>query len=128
MINSRSSGFTLIELMIVVAIIAIIAATAVPIMLASRQQAQIKSVISTLRNISSAEEAFYPKNWIYGDFITLQTNGFLDARFSANSVEMFGYTIEISLTNGGQGFTVVATPSFDGPTFTLTEDYAITES
>jgi prepilin-type N-terminal cleavage/methylation domain-containing protein len=55
----NNKGFTLIELMIVVAIIGILAAIAIPQFSSYRQRAQDSAAKSTLKNMATAQEDYY---------------------------------------------------------------------
>ena len=56
--KSNQKGFSLVELLVVVIIIAIVAAIAIPNLLASRRAANEASAISSLRTIHSAEATY----------------------------------------------------------------------
>jgi len=80
----NEQGFSLVELLIVVAIIAIIAAIAVPSLLTSREAANEASAIQGCRTIGSAEIAYSAtNNQNYADLATLVANNFIDLRFTA---------------------------------------------
>ncbi len=56
--NKRRGGFTLVEIMIVVAIIALLAAIAVPGFLRARKRSQARRIINDLRLIDSAVDQY----------------------------------------------------------------------
>ena len=57
-LKSRRTGFTLVEIMIVVAIIALLAAIAVPGFLRARKRSQASRIINDLRLIDSAVDQY----------------------------------------------------------------------
>ena len=67
----RSAGFSLIELLIVVAIILIIAAIAIPNLIRARMASNEAAAISTVRNINSSEVVYYNEFPDIGYAVTL---------------------------------------------------------
>ena len=58
-------GFTLIELLIVVVIIGLLAAIAIPKFANTKEKAVVASMKSDLRNLASAEESYWVENRTY---------------------------------------------------------------
>lgn len=56
---NRRNGFTLIELLIVIVIIGILAAIAIPKFGATRERAHVRAMISDLRNLSTQQELYF---------------------------------------------------------------------
>ena len=61
-LTTRRGGFTLVEIMIVVAIIALLAAIAVPGFLRARKRSQASKIINDLRLIDSAVDQYAIEN------------------------------------------------------------------
>ena len=66
-------GFTLIELLIVVVIIGILAAIAIPKFAATKDKAKLASVKTDVRNFMTAEEAYFSDYATYGTLAQVQT-------------------------------------------------------
>lgn len=70
---SNRKGFTLIELLIVVVIIGILAAIAIPKFAATKDKAKLASLKTDLRNMMTAQEAYFSDYNTYGSFSQLQS-------------------------------------------------------
>ena len=103
----KDRGFSLLELMIVVAIILIIATIAIPSLLRSRQSAQESSAVAELRTFNTSEVSYVSSNQgSYGGIPELITQGLLDTRFTGS---VSGYSFVVSAS--GSDYTVSATPT-----------------
>ncbi len=69
MLNRK--GFTLIELLIVVVIIGILAAIAIPKFSNTKEKAYIAAMKSDLRNLVTAEESYFADTDLYGSVVNL---------------------------------------------------------
>ena len=68
----KARGFTLIELLIVVVIIGILASIAIPKWANTKQKAYVAQMKSDLKNLATAEEAFYYDSAYYtGSLVSL---------------------------------------------------------
>ncbi len=64
--STTRKGFTLIELLIVVVIIGILAAIAIPKFANTKEKAYISAMKSDLRNVTTAQEAYFSEKQKYG--------------------------------------------------------------
>lgn len=114
------TGFTLIEMMIVIAIIALLAVMAIPSFLASRITANETSAIASLKVIYSGCQSYYmtqnPSSYPTGlEALTtpLADPPYIDEQLGV-AKEKSGYAFTYQLGQGGETFELYAEPKTQG--------------
>jgi len=131
-LHPSEKGFTLIELMIVVAIIGILASIAIPQFSAYRARAFNSSAVADLRNIATGEEAYYIDNQTYVNLpaivgFSASLANLPGVRLSKNicakvsNATVIDYSLQTENLNGNQSYTTQQSGSLSTATKTITQ-------
>jgi prepilin-type N-terminal cleavage/methylation domain-containing protein len=106
----NNKGFSLLELLIVVAIILIIATIAIPSLLRSRQAANESAAVANLRTLNTAEVTYLSSTGgLYGDISQLIGTQLVDDTFNTGVTPKSGYRFSVVLYSGNTSYSAYAT-------------------
>jgi len=109
-------GFTLIELMIVITIIGILTAIAIPQFNKYRTRALNNSALSDLKHAINAQEAYMAENSVYTDSISdLQNYGFRSTSFK----------VKLQISASSDKYTMMTWHQSGDRTYTVTSDEGV---
>ena len=103
--RSSRKGFTLIELLIVVVIIGILAAIAIPKFASTKEKAYLASMKSDLRNVATTQEGYFADNQAY--FSGTAVNQGTTQTPQQGFVPSAGVSLAATAT-GGSGWSAIA--------------------
>jgi type IV pilus assembly protein PilA len=124
-VKKNQKGFSLIELLIVVAIILIIAAIAIPNLLRSRMAANEASAVGSLRTLNTAAVTYsstYPANGYPATMAALGTSGgatsasadLIDSVLASGTKSGYGFTFTGDGNLPSNGYKIVGDPTNRG--------------
>ncbi|MDU7886074.1 MAG: prepilin-type N-terminal cleavage/methylation domain-containing protein [Clostridium perfringens] len=121
--NKKKKGFTLIELIIVIAIIAILAAIAIPNFLSIQRKSRVKADIASAKTIYDATSALIAEGKIQvpASDTTYNINP-TDKNTTADEIESYLQTMPKSESENGKYFTVTIGGDKENPTIEVKID------
>lgn len=109
----HSRGFTLVEFMITIAVIAIVLGVAIPSLMASRKSSNEASAIASLRTVNAVNQQYKTRFGRFaGSLANLSASGMIDQTLGAGQKAGFNFTYFGTTTS----WTTMAAPTTSGVT------------